>query len=270
MKRYRWTSFYVDTERALYRHPAFPNGFVMDRERLQAEIAFKYGELNVDKKSDRWLSLDVPSLCAPGEYLDLLHEIEHSYTVGAFYPALTGACCLGERILNHLILLCRKHKTSHPRYKEVWDKESIDDWTKALSILKAWALLPKSDDVSFRKLLRLRNPAVHFGPVEERESRAFEALQLAFSITSSLFGQENERFMWCSGEVYIKKEYEADPVTVEFVLPHCHLLGYAHVIESSVVDGQMSNVLREPVYETTDISDSEFQARRERFLASSN
>src|SRR5207302_1293028 len=80
------------------------------REEMKAALLVEYGMLDIDEKFARWEALIVPALCAPVEYLDLLHEVETSYVQGAFYPALTGACCLGERILNHLLLRVREHK----------------------------------------------------------------------------------------------------------------------------------------------------------------
>ena len=68
MKRYRWTKFFIDTERNLVRHPAgacdprIVSGAV-------AGVTYKHGLLDIQDKYDRWLSLSPPSLCVKGDVL---------------------------------------------------------------------------------------------------------------------------------------------------------------------------------------------------------
>jgi hypothetical protein len=265
MKRYRWTNFYLDTDRGLLQDPSIPDevkqAFKVDRLEL---LSRQYGAFDLEGKFHRWSRLQVPSLCAPIEYLELLHEVEDAFVLGAFYPALTAACCLGERILNHLVLQVRVHYVDHPRYKEAWRRESVDDWGLAISLLTDWQTLDQKQRTEFNELLGLRNPAVHFGSVLERETSSRRAVQLVYSITESLFSPAHDRFSWTPGEIYIKKSYETDPLTLEFVLPHCIQVGYAHTIEQVEIEGSVRLAVQDnQLYDTSEISDDEFRVLRE-------
>ena len=161
MKRYRWTKFFIDTERNLVRHsagardPRTVSGAV-------AGVTYRHGLLDIQDKYDRWLSLSPPSLCAPIEWHELLREVESAYVHGDYFPALTSACCLGERILNHLIIGLREYFVSSARYKEVATKDSFQDWNRLIDILSDWKVLNNDLAQRFKELLSLRNPAVHF------------------------------------------------------------------------------------------------------------
>lgn len=267
MKRYRWTNFYLDSMRAILATPNLPEE-VVERERaqLKAFVAERHGAIGLDEKFERWLQLEDLSVCAPVEYLSLLLEIQDAYVQGDAYPALVGACCLGERILNHLLLKTRDYNRSDNRYKKIWRNDSVDDWDFAIQLLVDWRVLRTDEELAFRNLLSLRNPAIHFGAIEERAQRAHEAVRLVHAITDSLFGQSNARFFWAPGEIYVKKEYERDPVTIEFVLPHCVRVGFRHVLDTAVLNGVGRLVARDwDGYEEVEITDLDFRARREAF-----
>lgn len=66
------------------------------------------------------------------------YEAELSRYDEADYPALVGACALGERILNHLILDLRGAYAHTPEYKRVHRKDSFDDWRVPIDTLAAW------------------------------------------------------------------------------------------------------------------------------------
>ncbi len=226
-------------------------------------LSAEYGSNRSGEKFDRWFELDPPDLCVPVEYHALLREVEGTYIRGDFYPALTGACCLGERILNHLIFGLKEYYKNSPRYKEVTRKESIQDWEKGILILIDWRILGPEIAGNFKKLLDLRNPAVHFGQVEDRLSRAQTALQLVYRITSSLFGRGIPQFFWAPGEIYVKKVYESNPFTKEFIIPHCLFVGYRHRIENK---GGQWVVVDDQTYEDRGITDEEFTQMRFQWL----
>jgi len=261
MKRYRFVRFFVDTQRNIFRIPGLPD---KKREQEKKEmyhiIAFQYGDKDVVQKFERWLELAPPALCVPVEYHELLREVEGAYIRGDFYPALTGACCLGERILNHLVMGLRKYHKAIPRYRKVVSKESIQNWDKAISILRDWKVIDDSVAKKFHKLLKLRTPAVHFGEVKDRSSRARSAVRLIYSVTKSLFGQSIPQFFWVSGEGYVKRCYESDPFTKEFLLPHCRKVGYRHKVETR--HGKPIIVDRGS-YSAEQISDNDFKELRE-------
>ena len=149
----------------------------------------------------------------------------------------------------------KKYHRKSPHYRQVASKRSIQDWSKAISILCYWKVLDKQVAKNFQDLLDLRNPAVHFGKVGDRTSRAQSSVRLIYSITNLLFGQSIARFFWVTGEIYVKQCYESDPFTKEFILPHCHKVGYRHTIEMR--DGRSIMVDQGP-YQAKQITDEEF------------
>lgn len=233
MKRYRWTNFFIDTTRNIIRDskpPASVKKQMIDK--MYEFITLNYGSANTMEKFDRWYSLNPPDLCAPVSYHELMREVEGAYIRGDYYPALTSACCLGERILNHLAIELKEYYSSSPHYKDIARKDSIQDWEKAIRILSDWEVINNQQATDFAKLLSLRNPAVHFGNVKDRSSTAFEALNLIYSVTKSLFGYSIPVFFWAPGEIYISYEKESDPFTKTFLLPHCVKVGYNHEVRS--------------------------------------
>lgn len=248
MKRYRWTSFYIDTMRnALGDQRAI--------DHAKEYVAQNHGQIDTENKYIRWLELEPPALCAPVEWHDLLREVEFSYIHGDFYPALTSACCLGERILNHLVINLRDYFKDSPRYKEVHAKESFQDWNRSIDILSEWNVLNDEQTGLFNELLELRNPAIHFGNLEELQEKAKEAINLVYSITSKMFGQVSGHFFICPGEFYVSSNETEIPLVKEFIIPHCHLVGYKHRIEPR--NGEPT-IVDDEVYDDQPLSDEEF------------
>ena len=87
-------------------------------------------------------------------------QARDAFVIGAHYPALTGACALGERILNHMVQDLEGSFRSTRQYKLVYDKDSFDDWEKAISVLEAWGVLLPEVVVDFRSLEAQRNAAL--------------------------------------------------------------------------------------------------------------
>lgn len=266
MKRYRWLSFFVDTRRNLVREPPYSSD-PMATSGAVGSVGFEHGLLHIQTKYSRWLDLAPPALCAPVIYHELLLEVESAFVHGDPFPALTAACCLGERILNHLVLDLRDDFRTSPRYKEVHNKESFQDWHRAISVLSDWGVL--SDDLAtkFKTLLELRNPAVHFGSVQDRSNKAKKAVQLVYDVTAGLFGPKAGHFFMAPGEMYVCRDKETSALVRRFVLPHCVQVGYRHTIQ-----GQPPNlrVRDDDPYDGEDIDDEEFTRRRTAFRESAD
>lgn len=264
MKRYRWLSFFLDTERNFIRQPPY-SADPMATSGAVGSVAFQHGLSDIQAKYCRWMDLSPPDLCAPVIYHELLREVESAYVHGDSFPALTAACCLGERILNHLVLDLRDSFRASPRYKEVHNKESFQDWHQAISVLRDWSVLTSDLATKFSTLLELRNPAIHFGSVNDRASKAKESVQLVYDVTAALFGRMAGHFFMAPGELYVCHDKENDPLVKRFILPHCHHVGYRHTLEGGP---QGFRVKDDETYDTGDIDDEEFTRRRKAFCES--
>jgi len=252
--RYRWVSFYIDARRALLKmEDGNPDTREQERRWWRKWVAREYGERDVDGKFERWLHLDPPSLCIPGEYLALLHEVEDAFIRGASYPALTGACCLAERILNDLLLGLRADFVGSPRYKEVAGQDSFDDWQRVISILREWKILDDALVAHFRELLKLRAiGAVPYGDVTQRSQRAKTAVGELYAVVSRRFGIRTGPFFMCQGEIYVRRSSEPDPFVKTFILPHCHRLSYIHRVEGTLSNRVAKDDLPAATGELTD------------------
>ena len=260
MKRYRWLSFFIDTERNIVRQPPYSSD-PMAVSGAVGSVAERHGLRNIQAKYSRWLELSPPGLCVPVAYHELLLEVEAAYVHGDCYPALTAACCLGERVLNQLLLDVRDDFRSSPRYKEVYDKASFQNWELAIGILVEWGVLKHKVAAKFRELLELRNPVVHFGSVADRVAQGKTAVQLLYDATAALFGTVSGNFFVCQGEVFVVRDRQDEALVRRLILPHCHLVGYQHRIE-----GTPPQLIDDGAYEAGEITDDEFCARREQYL----
>jgi hypothetical protein len=254
MKRYRWTAFYIDTERNIVKSPF---GSIDPRTASGAVggVTYQHGLSDIQDKYERWLSLSPPSLCVPVDWHELLLEVESAYVHGDYYPALTSACCLGERILNHLVIGLRSHFTSSDRYKEVARKDSFQNWNTLIDVLSEWRIVDDTLSQRFAELLDLRNPAVHFGSLSDRQQKTKLAVDHVYYVTSKMFGLESENFFRCDGEVYVCQHKAGEPLAKEFIVPHCHFVGYKHRVENR--DGKLT-IVDDGQYADSELSDEEF------------
>lgn len=134
-------------------------------------LIFEYGARNAFQKVDNFTEIesDQPSLIA--FHNKFMKEITSAYTIGSYYPALTGACALGERILNHLILRLRDYYKATAEYQKVYRKSSFDNWDLAINTLEAWDVLLPDVVQSFKELKTIRHRSIHFNPDTESDCK---------------------------------------------------------------------------------------------------
>ena len=188
-------------------------------------------------------------------------QTRDAFIVEAYYPALTGACALGERILNHLILDLRESFRSRQTYKEVHRKESIDDWDRAIGVLEDWAVLEPGVGESFHRLKILRHRSLHFNPQTYGQARddALEALQQLKSILVgqfAAFGTQRWFIPGTSGACFIRRTAEDDPFVKEFYLKQCPYVGYGYTL--SFLHGGTTIVFDHASYGDGTVTDEEY------------
>ncbi len=118
-----------------------------------------------------------------------LRQARDAFIMGAYYRALTATCALGERILDHLVLLLRDDFQKTAEYKRVHGKSSLQDWNVAIDTLTTWGVpLPQAAE-NFRALRDVRHRTLHFNPETDHDARgqALEALTIFHEIVSTRF-----------------------------------------------------------------------------------
>lgn len=269
MKRYRIFTFDFDS-RAHSLEPVQEHWddivkelHIQNREKTIKELARQFGEYSLEEKIKNFQDLKFKPFSVSAFHNKFLEQIRNAYVTGGYYPALTGACALGERILNHLILLLRDYHNTSPEYKKVYRKQSFDYWPVAIDALESWGELLPEAATKFRVLHDKRNRAIHFNPeIDDNDKElALEAIHLIQDIVSiqfSAFGTQPWYFC-IPGEMYIKKEWEDKPLIKHVFIPNALLVGPKHKIESMwpqiIVNDQFE-------YEDKEISDSEYHELR--------
>ena len=276
MKRYRVLSFFDFDTRArtlidpIHEHweERIKAQHYKNRENVILRLKAEFGDLNADTKIQNFIDLGPKPISVIAFHNDFFAQVRTAFVMSAYYPALTGACALGERILNHLVLSLREDYRSTPEYKAIYRKDSFDDWGLAIGTLVAWdILLPNAAD-DYRLLMQQRHRAIHFRQETDHNARelALEAIRCLQNIIGEQFcgfGPQPWFITTIPGEIYIKKDWEALPFISKVYLPNAVHVGHRHRIEAihlqvQLVDPDHENGLPE-------VSDDEFANLRRAF-----
>ncbi len=272
MKRYRVLNFDLDSRALLLSLEIQPTWEPHVREQHRRNqintivgLVNEFGGAGSEAKIQNLVDLGSAHLSVLAFHNKFLYQIRSAFIIGAYYPALTGACALGERILNHLILKLRNFFRNTPEYKKVSGKQSFDNWTLAIETLNAWEVLLPEVVVAYRQLAEIRNQkAIHFNPEAETGDRQFalEAIRTLSEIIRrqfSGFGPEPWFIPNIPGKSFIKKEAETLPFIQTVYIPNCVLVGPYHQIQVVQDQGGFRFVVEDNyAYEERDISDDEF------------
>ena len=226
-------------------------------------IISKYGNHNIEAKLVRLSELQKPAISIIEEHTQLLEDVCGSYVSGNFYSALTGACCLGERIFNNIIFKVLDDFKSSKYYKKVYRKDSLLDWQKAIDILSAWKIIDSKTRERYLQLYKLRTESIHFQKKEQDASKmSAEAINIINFIIGKLFGITAERkdillYFNVPGEIYINKCAESNPIVRHFFIPCANLVGPNHVVTPGNYIGQFK-IIDDNTYEDREIDDEEF------------
>ena len=232
-------------------------------EMLKQELIEKYGSYDKDNKIKRFLEVQPPNICVSLEYHYLMYEVIDAYVCGTYYPALTGACCIGETIFNSLILALREYFMDTSSYKKIYRKESFQNWEEAIDVLSSWGILDSKLQQEYVQLADVRRKAIHLRSVEDFHKQSLRAVNTILMIVDNLFGLGSGVFFWCPGELYVKKDKETLPLVREFIIPKCFLLGYKHRVISVGSDESLVISYEDSFeYENDEVSDQRFRELR--------
>lgn len=230
-RRYRLMNFFIDTTRGFFSNPALNSALQKEIDRFTEHLKAILGTDNFKEKFERWLKINYPPLGLIDEYPDKITQIINTYSAGFFYPAVTSACCLAERILNRLILKTRAHFKKSPHFSKIYRKESFDDWDKMITIISDWQLIPERAINIMKELMPIRHQSIHYNESFNFEAIALEVINKLIAAITEIFGVINRKDIYLvfdvPGEIWVRLEAQERPFVKEFVLPHCY---YAHAI----------------------------------------
>ncbi len=229
----------------------------------------EFGEFGSEEKIANFCELGPKPFSVIAFHNKFAAQNRRAFTIGSFYSSLTGTCALGERILNHLILSLKDYFKHTLQYKEVYRKESFDNWDIAISTLSDWGVLLPDATGAFDSLKTIRNHAIHFQPQTDENDHALaldaiRALDRIIRCQFSALGTQPWFIPNIPGESFLRREYENHPFVKTIYLPNCHLVGPDHRLEFR--DGEFV-VLDRDDYEQIEISDDEYRERRDRCKA---
>lgn len=237
--RRRHLSWGMDFDsRALSLDPNIPDGWDEEVKRLHLEnlvnaragMVAEFGEHAIDAKIANFIALGPKPFSVLAHHNALFHQVRQAFVIGAYYPALVGACALGERILNHLVLDMRDHFKGTPQYRKVYRKDSFDDWRLPIDTLQSWRILLPEAVPALRALMNLRHRSIHFNPAttENLRDEALSAIGHVGAVIEQQFASHALRPWFIPntlGHVFIRKAWETHPYVLTYYIPHCPFVG---------------------------------------------
>jgi hypothetical protein len=268
MKRYRVLAFDFDARANILNQeigdkwePNVKAMWEQNKQQIIDGLAAEYGPTGLHEKVENFKSIGAMPISLIAFHNKFFRQARSAFVIGAYYPSLTAFCALGERVLNHLVILFRDDFKGSKEYKHVYRKDSFDNWDLAIDTLESWEILLPKTVQSFKLLRNLRNKTLHFNPDTDANDRAmaFEANKLFTEIVNeqfSGFGLQPWYIEGTKGAMFVKKNYENRPFVNKVVLSNCQLVGFMHQLEAR--KGQWI-VLDNHKYEDRHVSDQEFR-----------
>lgn len=203
---------------------------IENRERTKAGLAREFGTDYLEEKIKNFVDMKTKPFSVLAYHNAFFDQVRRAFVVGAYYPALVGACALGERVLNHLILDLREFYRNTPEYKGVSRKSSFDDWRRPIEVLETWAVLLQPAAQEFRELMALRHRSIHFNISTYATLRddALAAILHMREIIDQQFTSFGLRPWFIEGTrgfIFIKREWEENPFIRTYYLPTCPFVG---------------------------------------------
>lgn len=273
MKRYRLMRICFDSRPSILAQEISDNWaeearrlWEENQRRSAEDLLHEFGDHHGEAKLKNLVDLGNKPFTIPGYHHLLLEQIRRAFVCFGYYPALTGACVLGERILNHLMLQLREDFRHTPEYPRVSRKSSFDNWNVPIPVLASWGVLLPEVVPPFHELRVLRNSAIHFSEGLEEDTRtpALRSIELITSIIARQFsacGSQPWFIPISNGEVYIKKEAEKWPFVREFYLPACAYVGPRHRI-AEITPQMEFKIVDDSDYGLDEVTDEEFMELR--------
>ena len=256
MKRYQVLNFDFDTRATLLNLSIEES----NKRLIRVGLLCQFGVADGDEKIKDFTEIGPAPVSVLAFHNKFMLQLRCAFTIGSYYPALTAACALGERILNHLILGLREHYKATPEYKNIYRKQSFDNWDMPITALANWGVLLPDVVKEFGRLRDIRNRTIHFHPDTDTNDREL-ALNAISSLTQIINGQFGAigPLPWfipnTHGTAYIKRSYEDVPFIKLVYLPNCQLVGPLNELEHR---GDQWIVKDDHAYPDQEVTDEQF------------
>lgn len=200
------------------------------RSSILENLEQEFGPLGIQEKIENFTAMGAKPFSILTYHNQFFEQVRRAYVIGAYYPALVGACALGERILNHLILDLRDFYKSTPEYKRVYRKKSFDDWAVPIAALSAWQVLLPGVAEEFISLMSIRHRSIHFnvGTYQTLKQDSLDAILHLNRIIQMQFGAIGSQPWFLKGTLghqFIARDWEECPFIQKYFLPKCPLVG---------------------------------------------
>ena len=237
------------------------------KAQVHVDLLAEFGPSNAEAKLDNYRAMGPAPWSVVFKHTALLRQVRSSFAHGDFYPALVGACALGERLLHELILALRDHFVNHAATtRRIRAGKPGNEWGTLITVLQGWGILDEQVAATYRELERRRHAAVHFDPELKATGRdaALVALLALQQIVENVFephGGPPRYIANTGGTSYISLAAEQEPLIQRIFLPNCALVSPAHRLEADEsVPGEW-RVYDDPNYPGDQITDQQFAER---------
>lgn len=232
----------------------------INKDKVREGLKIEFGEHEITTKIENFIALDTKPFSILSYHNRFFDQVRQAYVVGAYYPALVGACALGERILNHLIIDLRDFYSSTPEYRKVYRKQSFDNWDVPIDALFSWKVLLPDVVEEFRLLKSLRHRSIHFNvdTYATLKEDSLAAILHVRKIIERQFGSHGPQpwfIKGTKGHQFIAQEWEDDPFIQTYFLHNCPFVGPFFSIKHDEEGWQFIDF---PDYGERDLSDEEF------------
>lgn len=178
-RRYRPIRFTFDTRNVILDveiqdewDPETTSMWEKNKAQVRAELVAEHGPTDGAQKLDNYRAMGPAPWSVVFEHSALLAQIRSSFTHSAFYPALVGACALGERLLHQLALALRVDFLNHPSTtKRVRSGNLGNEWGSLITVLHAWGVFDEDVADLYHELERRRQrPCTSIRPCEQPDA----------------------------------------------------------------------------------------------------
>ncbi len=238
-----------------------------NKAQVRAELLAEHGPADEVQKLDNYRAMGSAPWSVVFEHSALLAQIRSSFAHGDFYPALVGACALGERLLHQLVLALRVDFLNHPSTtKRVRSGNLGNEWGSLITVLHAWGVFDENVADLYRELEQRRHAAVHFDPTLRAAGResALAALLALQQIVEHVFephGGPPRYIADTPGVSYLSLQAEEEPLIRRIFIPNCALVSPAHRMESDNAAPGGWKVYDDPEYPCDPLTDEQFAQR---------